>query len=453
MAVLQSRLSTVDLAYQVRAGDLMLRSHILIRSDTLSFTGAGRPWLDQQWGAQVLLALTHRAGGWAALAVTKAALLAMIFGLVFLACRAARSTPRLAAGLTLVSLAMSLAGLSLRPQLLAMALFAATLWLIVARRRRPAGMWIVPVLVATWANIHGSFFLGPLLLGLAWLQDREDRSPFAWRTAAAALVSLAATLLNPFGVRVWTYVLDISTNPAVRDLASEWQRPSLRHYTGAMFFLSGLAVAAVLGRRRPLPSWPSLLSFGILFAIGLIAVRGVFWWALAAPVMLCEVLREDPVPVRAELPPSLLNTAIAALLVAVTVAFSPAWRGGDSFLTSAPHSLTARLELLLLPQDRMFNAQRWGSWFELALQGHPVFVDSRIEVYPASVWQDYLNVSLAKLGWQGVLDRWKVRVVAASRHDQAPLIDAIATDPGWTLAYEDSDGSIFVRAGPTPGSS
>ena len=59
----------------------------------------------------------------------------------------------------------------------------------------------------------------------------------------------------------------------------------------------------------------------------------------------------------------------------------------------------------------MFNAQIWGSWFELVLPRNPVFVDSRIEVFPASVWGDYLAVSSGRQGWQRILQRWRVRAV------------------------------------------
>src|SRR2546427_3542003 len=60
-------LGTIDLAYHVRAGELMLHTHSLIRTDGFSFTAAGRPWLDQQWLAQILLSVIFRVLGWRAL--------------------------------------------------------------------------------------------------------------------------------------------------------------------------------------------------------------------------------------------------------------------------------------------------------------------------------------------------------------------------------------------------
>ena len=82
LAALIAPLPAVDLAYQVRAGDLILATGQIPATDTFTFTVAGSPWLDQQWLAQVLLAAGYRLGGWEALAVLRALLVAATFGLV-----------------------------------------------------------------------------------------------------------------------------------------------------------------------------------------------------------------------------------------------------------------------------------------------------------------------------------------------------------------------------------
>jgi hypothetical protein len=93
----------------------------------------------------------------------------------------------------------------------------------------------------------------------------------------------------------------------------------------------------------------------------------------------------------------------------------------------------------------MFNAQRWGSWLEFAVPENRVFVDSRIEVTPDSVWGDYAVVSFGQEGWQQVLDRWGIRVVVASPDQQRDLIPRIRRDPAWRVLYRDADGWVFVR--------
>jgi hypothetical protein len=81
--------------------------------------------------------------------------------------------------------------------------------------------------VAVWANVHGSFVLAPLLLGYAWLEDRQAGVPS--RSAFAVLVvAVAATLVNPFGPGVWAYAAGLTTNADVTARVSEWQPVSLR---------------------------------------------------------------------------------------------------------------------------------------------------------------------------------------------------------------------------------
>src|SRR4029450_14129342 len=55
--------SAVDLAYHVKVGELMVAEHMLPRTDALAWTTDGGPWLDQNWGAQLLLYGIWRLGG------------------------------------------------------------------------------------------------------------------------------------------------------------------------------------------------------------------------------------------------------------------------------------------------------------------------------------------------------------------------------------------------------
>ena len=77
--------------------------------------------------------------------------------------------------------------MALRPQLLGMAFFAVLLVIIDRRRTMPRLLWPAPLLVAIWANLHGSFFLGPVVSG--WRgsptstidpRGRTRRWPWRW---------------------------------------------------------------------------------------------------------------------------------------------------------------------------------------------------------------------------------------------------------------------------------
>jgi hypothetical protein len=451
VVALRAGLSTIDLAYQLRAGNFILHTHHLVRTDTYTFTAFGRPWLDQQWGAQVLLALVYRAGGWRWLALFRAAVIGAVFFFLYRACRDAGAHPRWAALLTIGSFVVTSAGLALRPQLFGILLFAATVWLVFGRRRHRGRLWAIPVLVVAWANLHGSFFLAPVLLGLAWLQDLDERAPGARRTLLVAVVSVLAASLNPFGLRVWSYAVGISTNPQITKFVEEWQPPTVRDPAGALFFGSMAAVVVIVVLAKQRIRWPALLSLGLFFAIGLFAIRGIFWWAMVAPVILAWLLFADrPAVVGPDDSPRAINALIAGGLVVLAVAFLPWWRTvapptGTGLLADAPTALTDALVRSVPPGTRVFNAQRWGSWMEFVGPRYPVTVDARIEVTSAQVWRLYSKVSIGQQGWQSILNRWGVRCVLAARDQQRDLLPFIRRDPGWRLVSSDAAGMLFVR--------
>ena len=453
LAALLGSMSSVDLTYQLRAGSEIIDARALPAVDTWTFTAAGQPWTDQQWGSQVVLALAEQIGGWTGLALVRAALTGAIFGALLAVARRRGLDARTAALLVLVAFVVASPAMALRPQLFGMACFAITLLLVVERRAHPRLLWVVPVLVAVWANLHGSFFLGPLVLGLAWLEDLYDGVPSPHRTFVAALVSAVAACLTPFGPAVWAYAVGLSTDPEVTSRITEWQPTSLRSVPGLLFFASVGAVVVLIARRGRSTSWPILAWLGVFFVVGVWAERGVAWWPLAAfvavtallPVASIERVRVEPARLRR------LNVVIAAALVLAGIALLPGWLAIDpgtgtpaGLLAQAPSGVTAALRSSALDGDRVFNEQTWGSWLEYALPDLPVAIDSRIELFPPEVWDRYESVIDGVDGWESQLADWDVRYVAIDAN-RGGFRDRLL-DAGWLELYQGGDGFVLARS-------
>jgi hypothetical protein len=451
-------LSTVDLAYHLRAGGIILDTGALPSPDTFTFTAAGRPWLDQQWGAQVALAAVFRVGGWALLAVLRAGLVGLVAWLVFRACRRGGVGLRVAGWLALAGFGVSLVALGLRPQLLGMILFAAILAILADRRRHPRLIWAIPVLVAIWANVHGSFVLGPAAVAVAWLEDAVAGRPKPHRLLAAALVCVIATFLNPYGPGIWSYAAGLTTNPLIRRLITEWQVTSPISFAGAVFYgsVAGAVVLATLvarrGRMDRRRAWPTLLWLIGLVLVGAYAERGIAWWSVGAPVAIAGLI--GPLGVDRAVGAtrrSSANSAIAAVLALVIVVLLPVWRGGDAtygppgLLTDAPRGITDAVVAIANPTDRIWNAQRWGSWLEYAVPDTPIAVDSRIELVPTDAWDDHLALSGGGSGWAAILDRRGVTIVMASADEQKAWIPLLTASTAWRMVYDDLNGVVFVR--------
>ena len=451
---LASRMLVVDLAYHIRLGNSILSGGGLPHVDTFTFSAAGRAWVDQQWGAQVVLAAAFRNGGWAGVAFLHACLIGVTFWLLSAACRKRGASPRVSATLALCGLTVCFLNMGMRPQTFAYPLFAASLFLVADRRTHPSRFWLLPVIAGVWANMHGSFVLAPVLVGLASIEDLHDRVPRSATTLKIGAATLLATLANPFGVGAWRYALSISTNSRIVGQFQEWEATSLRTFAGALFFVSAIAIAGYLSRRKDPVDRATLIWLGTFFLLGLSALRGVVWWGLVFPFVVAGLVRNERKGGTSSdrRGSSMLNAVMLVAVIGFAAVQLPWWRdqvdpttGASRLVGIAPQHLVDATRRSVPPNARLFVTQGFASWFEFALPSHPVFVDSRIELFPDRVWDDYLRVMSGSDGWQEILDRWRVDSVVLGREDRA-ILQLITGDSGWRLAYRDAQGALFIRA-------
>jgi hypothetical protein len=100
--------------------------------------------------------------------------------------------------------------------------------------RGAAPLWLLPLTMLVWANVHGGFLAGLAAICLA-LALRVSQNLFTagangnsawhgtkqlWLTLA---VSLAVTAVNPHGLRLWQYVLTEIIHGTNRAYIAEWQ--------------------------------------------------------------------------------------------------------------------------------------------------------------------------------------------------------------------------------------
>jgi hypothetical protein len=439
----------IDLAYHVRAGELALRAGDLVVVDPFTFTKGGRPWLNQQWAAQWIFASAHRLLEWVGVGITYAAAMGSGFFLLYRSCRRAEATPRTAALLTLLGFVVASGSLAARPQALAVPLFTGT-WLLLARRDK--WTWFVPILTLIWANVHGSFVLAPLLMLFALGDDLIERRP-AGRTLLLLLATVAATFVTPFGPGVWSYAVEISSNETIRNRVAEWRAPAPLSLSGSFFWLSGVIVLATVVWKRRRVSLVDIARLIVFFALGVPAIRGTLWWALAAPPVVSGWFRApeqqvggsgprrlDPLKVTA----SAFIVALLPIALLLRAGIDPETGATQRLAADAPEVLVAATRAALPEGSRLLVYQPFASWFEYSLPEDPVMVDSRIELYSDAVWRDYDQTITAADGWDRILDRYRIKGVILP--SEAVLTDELLRSNSWRQVVDGPAGSVFVRS-------
>jgi hypothetical protein len=209
-----------DLWGHIRFGQDILSSGAIPRHPSYSFT-ADRPWINHEWLAEVIMALAYRAG--------TPGLVALLAALTAATLLAVGTTVRMAGvhgpvGVALVAaaaLGTSLQVMTVRPQLFSVLLLALLLLVLSAAERRRVALAAVPFLFVPWANLHGGWLVGLGVLGLWAVVAAWKRVVASWQAAAVVVGALGATLLNPYRLGLWTFLVD--TVRIGRADIEEWQ--------------------------------------------------------------------------------------------------------------------------------------------------------------------------------------------------------------------------------------
>ncbi len=462
-----------DFWWHIAVGREIVATHHIPTVDTFSYTMRGAPYPSYQafWLMEVWLYLLYHLGGAPLVVLAQALTLTATYALVLLAARLEGGAWRIAASATLFAAALGLDDWNVRPQVAAFLIAALFLWGLTRLRHSGSSRLLIifPLGMALWVNIHGTFPLGLVLLGLGIL----DAAWEGWRLAgwqggwlharpllATTVLSAGAALLcNPRGLGIVAYLRTLTTDPAVQHLVPEWAPPTFQTWSGALFLLSLLGVAALLAvsPRRPRPS-----ALGAFLFFGLLALktsRGVIWFGLAmAPPLARHLAALIALRAKGKAPPReesfLLNWIVAALLLGGAFLSLPWFKPllplpPQKASLISPETPIAATEVLLRehPPGRLFHAMPFGSYLIWAAQpDYPVFVDSRIELYPLPIWVDYLRISAAECDWEARLEHYGVRTLMLSPLEQAPLVEAVRASPHWLERYADDAAVIFVRA-------
>ena len=339
-----------------------------------SFADKEAPYIHYQWLAQAGAYLVyeagaalsppdadHRLGGGALMLVTAHALIVVLRLLLLYVAfqRLTGSPPAALFGVLLVCIMGGVVHLwILRPQVLGELAFAAVLLPLSRPVLSRRALVAVPLVFLLWANCHGSFAMGFMLLGavaagraieVIW---GEDRSLAALRTALLAprdrvralladlqfrrlalLVGLLvlATMVNPHGPVLLYKSYTLSQNPNIPTM-EEWKPLPYKNAVHTVF-LASVVLLAILLRLSPRRFTPAQVLLLVGFGLQSVAhARMVVWWVMvfawvAVPHLHAVVGRylrpwwlDDPSV------PSLRKTILAAVAAGALLLWCrPAW--------------------------------------------------------------------------------------------------------------------------------
>jgi hypothetical protein len=375
---------------------------------------------------------------------------------------AARSMPW-GVGLALAAVLVCQTRFEERPEVfsflfLALQINALARWDLAAAPRRNALVSFTLVQVL-WSNVHGYFVFGPLLVaaklvGVAVGTPRADWSRVrpAWRGLwLLAVLTVAATLISPFGLRNWGGVLTLwNFFGVMRREVQEFLPPTgafMALWTVKLFWLgwaatllAALYVLFAAARREAFALllaaaglWLSATSFRNIPLL-------VFLSAPLTSVVLQRLTAFRPFEKLGAL--AVGAAALGFALGAVTGAFGPSSFG----IRESPSASPIRFADYLRTDGfhgTLFNHPADGGYLEFYFPALRLYGDSRyVDAEPV---RKYFAALRRPEAFRQLDERHHFDAALFKITESRAVLRALANDPRWRLAYADLHRALLVN--------
>lgn len=445
-----------DLGWHLAAGDLIRERGNVPFQDPWAFTLGDRQWYNLSWLWDVIASVVFQYTGLTGLTLAVVACGAIIAGyLTSLCLSSGASVP--AVCISVFSACLLYPAFATPPNIYLAAspntatmLFSVVFFGECLKRTR---CFLLPAMMILWANLHGGFVLGFLIIGLfgAVALFRRDWANFKLYGLAGA-GCLVAIFINPLGFHIYDGVM-ATLGHFVQANITEW-KSYFQNITapgsipGIIYIVIFVAYELRYRTSHAVPLEARLLSW-LFLCLGFYQYRYMSFFFLFSSVPFALHLdRLLPKQLKnLDVQKSLLTAGIigACALPLAFVQIRPALALPDELLSEQD----AQYLSANFPHARILNHWNVGGILIFRTHGKvPVFVDGRAATaYPDGLLRDYLKLvkwDIDEATWDTVLEKYRIDAVLwPTAHDV--LKGFLVGKRGWKEQYVGSHESLYVK--------
>jgi hypothetical protein len=361
--------------------------------------------------------------------------------------------------------------------------------------------WFFPASMLLWVNLHGGWLFGFVLLGIytlaAFVESVREQDAFAAiRTAHRAramavawVASAVATLANPFGWRLHAHIYRYLSDRYLMNRIDEFRSPDFHGWAERCFaVILMLVLIAFAGHRKKLRLSHLLVVLLAVYAgfyssrnlpvssMLLVLIVGPMLWenfALLADkpggrwvrngtariLSFSERMGAQETQLRGHLWP------VVSVAFAFAICLHGGWLGSRQLVKAEfdPKKMPVAAVTFLQKEfegkqpstEPVFSTDAWGGYLiyrmfpgrmypERMYLERKVVIDDRHDLYGSGRIRQYLILTQAEPGWQGVLKEWQIRIALLPTDSTlANLLRELPRD--WRVAYEDKVAVVFEK--------
>ena len=449
-----------DLWGHIKFGEDHWHQAKLIQTEPYSFTAQGKRWINHEWLAELIFYITYSGFGDAGLLIGKLGIGLTIVLLLNQICSLRTQTPLVYAIVLVLALFVISPGFMIRPQLFSFLFFILFLYLLhlyfIKKKNR---LWLLPVLMIFWVNLHGGFLMGWILISAITFQSIikwvffKKKEPHIIVLSVCFLLTTLAMMVNPYG---WKLLLFLYQTLSLPRAISEWQPVTIWDLSFLRFKLMVVIfIMSLLKNYKKSCQWEVIIILITLYASLRHQRHTPFFAISAAPYLVCQLSTWN-IEIKAQYSKLRLLKASQTILI-IFIGLLASFQ----FIQSVYRYRASNFRIIVDPDEYPIGAVRFiahnhikgdvllpFTWGEYAIwklfPECKVSIDGRFRtVYPEAVIQDHFIEDHDSKRWRALLNKYPADILLMR---QIPFFQRlISKNNNWIYVYSDRTAIVFLR--------
>jgi tetratricopeptide (TPR) repeat protein len=460
-----------DIFWHIKTGEYILKHKIVPQYDVFSYTIEGRPWLNNQWLAEVIFYIVYSFFNLNGVILFKATIICLTFLIALFVSFRRNEYSWLYILIATLAVIASSGRFIERPE--NFSLFFIAVYLCVFTRHKGL-LWLIPIIQIFWVNMHGGFIIGLLLAALFVAGEAIEANFRNWRPWPSLMLLIAvflACFINPFGPGLVINTFQFVENKLLQKNILEWLPPFLNlgiSRTDTVFVFALLivisAVSLILSFRKMKPFL--VLCLAIFLYLGLSARRNMTLFAIFSVVFIGIAITQivANLPLRLQkivLRSKAIISVCLIFLLCVLICLVVTNRYYLHF--EIPQDFGLGVSTALQPigagdfikenkiKGKLFNDYDFGSYLIYALYPQQkVFIDGRIDTYGAQFFRNEYGAFFSnnkEIFWRYV-NKYGIDIFVLKMGDRNPVMSYLLEEGNYRMVYFDRASVIILKNSP-----
>ena len=440
-----------DFGWHYKYGEYFFNNSHLLRQNIFSYNFANYEWANSYWLSELALFIFYRFFGTVTAGIIFSAVGSFILTAIFSKLRISQFSKYF--GLILAFVAMSGYAITVRPMFFSSIFMFVLMYVLLYENKY---LKYLPFLFFIWANSHADFTLGLFVFGTYTFFDLMSNLKLKKIPVSlfSGVLSVAITLINPYGYKLWTTILKETNYFQFRHIA-EWLPLKYGDFVSFAFsiYILALVISLLFLEAKKIQKWllvsaivylllslRSVYFIRPLFIVSIFSISA-FWGLRTAPLfnIVTENLRK--------------KIKITSFYFLLLTAFSVSGIFIENIAQASNYKIWS--EEMKLPynsvvfvkkqklQGRMFNAYAWGGYLIWQLPEYKTFIDGRMPSWrenDKSVFEDYIDITSDPKKYEKLFNSYNISWVLDKPDSR--LVKFLKTKK-WKVLYEDKVSIIL----------